>query len=583
MLRSSRRVRSAGFTLAALAFLSALAMNAGAQPNPIIFDGNLIWNNGPGGTTQWLGGISPAGVCNPGFDDSTKFIATVQYPNNSVADPLLSGAISNTTNPNWRPAAGSPAFCGNAGHGKVVQTPADGFFTRVPWVGAMGPTEQDWTAGWTYYSLDGAGRTDLQPLRPLVILVNQNLYSNRAFSADSNYLVRGQLRVKSQATLTIPAGVVIFEETSTAGTIIIERGAKIQAVGTVTSPIIITSDQAPGSQAPGGGGGIFIHGRARVNAANSCAGDSAASEGGAVGFYGGNDDTDNSGTLRYVRVEFAGVLVTANNEANSITLNGVGSGTTLDHLQAHRGLDDLFEFFGGTAQAKYLVGTYGDDDGFDWQMGYRGKAQFVAIRQLAIQTGAERGIEADNNEFSNDTEICSGRSNPTLSNFTLIGDRRSGAGFAGVKSGIVLRRGTGGTILNSIITEWKTSALDIQTAATFTNHCTDRAFAVAPGIFCSAGTTGVPELEGRVFVAQGFPNPFRKNVAIRFALARAGDVAVDIYSASGRHVRRLASGPFAAGEHTINWNTERSLPSGVYFYKVRAAGEESTGKLIRVE
>ena len=145
MLRSSRRVRSAGFTLAALAFLSALAMNAGAQPNPIIFDGNLVWNNGPGGTTQWLGGISPAGVCNPGFDDSTKFIATVQYLNNSIADPLLSGAINNITAPNWQPALGSPAYSGNPGHGKTVNTPKDDFFEKPCFVGAVGPRE-DWTA-----------------------------------------------------------------------------------------------------------------------------------------------------------------------------------------------------------------------------------------------------------------------------------------------------------------------------------------------------------------------------------------------------------------------------------------------------
>uniref|UniRef100_A0A832IAU1 T9SS type A sorting domain-containing protein n=1 Tax=Eiseniibacteriota bacterium TaxID=2212470 RepID=A0A832IAU1_UNCEI len=572
---------SAGYRSARAAALLGVALllsapAAHAQLNPIIFDGNLLWNNGTGGTSHYAGTASAGSPCLPGLDSTTTQIATLQFTNNLSLDPLLSGAL-NALTPNWRPDLGSPAFCGNGG--RVVNVPNNGFFQQVSWIGALGPSEPDWTQGWTYYGLDGGGRTF--PVRPLVILDNQNLYSNRTLSADSNYLVRGQLRVKAQARLTIPAGTYLFEEAATVGAIVIERGAFIDAQGTPTNPIVITSDAAPGEQTPGGGGGLYVNGYAKINQVNSCAGDSAVTEG-LLTSYGGNDDADSSGVLRYVRVEFAGVVVSPNNEANSFTFNGVGSRTVAEYLQAHRGLDDLFEWFGGTARARYLVGTYGDDDGLDWQMGYRGNVQFAIIRQLALQAGADAGIEADNNEFANDTEICSGRSNPTFANLTLIGDRTTGTGFSGVRRGAILRRGTGGQILNSIITEWKTTGLEINGSATFNNHCADRAAAVSPGVYCP-GAVSAPLARGSVFVAHSAPNPFRSDVAIRFALPQGGRAQVDIFSADGRLVRSLADGDFAPGEHVIRWTPDRATPAGVYFYLVRAAGERATGKIVRVD
>lgn len=574
------RLRSVRPGLMAAALAVATATVGRAQVNPIIFDGNIVWNNGATGTTNFVGAAAAGSPCLPGLDSTTTDIATVQFTHNSIVNPLLPDLATSFANPSWQPGPGSPAYAGNPGHGLTVEVPDDGFFEPVCWVGAVGPRD-DWTQGWTYYGLDGSGRSF--PVRPLVVIANQNLYSDRTFSADSNYLVQGQLRVKSQATLTIEPGTWIFEEKLTAGTVIVERGANLVAQGTAAAPIVITSDQAPGSQSPGGGGGLFVHGYAKVNAANSCIGDSAASEGGAVGYYGGNDDADDSGVLSYVRVEFAGVNVGPNNEANSFTFNGVGSGTQLDHLQAHRGLDDLFEFFGGTARAKYLVGTYGDDDVYDWQMGFRGRTQFVVGALLAIQAGAERGIEADNNEFSNDTEVCSGRSNPSLSNFTLLGDRRTGTGFAGAKTGAHLRRGTGGALLNSIIADWKLGGFEINGAATFANHCTDRPFVTAPGIQCSANTAGVGGDARSTFAAHGHPNPFRNDVAIRFALTERDRVRVDLYTVDGRLVATLADREFEAGQHALSWSPAGSVPAGVYFYDVRTNRGAAKGRLVRVD
>lgn len=563
--------------LAAGALATMLAGPLSAQPNPIIFDGNILWNNGPTGIENFLGAAGAGSPCIPGLDSTAANVAMIQFVHNSIVDPLLGGAINGIDPPAWQPALGSPAYAGNPGHSGVVAVP--GAFDAVCYVGAVGPSD-DWTTGWTFYNLNGGGR--VVPVRPLVVLDNHNFLVDRTFSPDSNYLVRGKVRVRSQAKLTILPDTYLFEENSTGGTLIVERGGKIDAQGTETHPIVITSDQPFGAQTPGGGGGLYINGYAKINAANSCIGDSAVTEG-VNAAYGGNDDADSSGVLRYVRVEFAGIIQSPNNEANSFTFNGVGSRTKVEFIQAHRGLDDLFEWFGGTVNCKHLVGTYGDDDGLDWQMGYRGTVQFAAIRQLAIQAGAERAIEADNNEFSNDTEICSGRSNPVFSHLTLIGDRRIGGTFPGVRTGVHLRRGTGGQVLNSIITEWKTAGFEINGNATFNNHCNDRAFVTNPALACASGTVSVPQAEGRLFVAQGMPNPFRREVAFQFSLPRAGHVHVQVFSADGRLVATLADGEFEAGPHHVRWNVGDDVAAGVYFYRVVSEGGTGAGKIVRID
>lgn len=598
------RVRAIGnglrhlITATLMVCLTFVASAASAQ---ILVDGNIFFNNGASGTLggQFTGASTAVGApaCPTAPQYTAPILGSVTYVENTYTDPLLSGALYQAgVIPNFRPGLGSPAYAGNTPHGKTLTVPADGFFTQTCFAGALDSSPaNDWTLGWTYYDSSGAGRQDLHydgicggvPVmpdpRPCLILDNHNYYVDRTLSADTNYVVRGQLRVKEQATLTIPAGTVLFEERSTIGTIVIERGGKIVANGTKDEPIIITSDQPPGSMTTGSIGGIVIHGRATTNAVNSCIGDSAASEGGLVGHYGGSDDNDNSGSLRYVRIEYAGREISPNNELNSFTFNAVGRATTIEYLQAHRGLDDLFEFFGGTAQSKYLLGTDGNDDGFDWQMGYHGKAQFVIIRLLANTPPAnlpDKAIEADNKELDENNVTCSGRANATLANVTFVGDRRTGPAFTGVTAGINLRRGTGGSIINSIIYNFKTAGVRIDDQSTWQAHCL--AVPTSPGVFCNGGTASVPLQEGRLFVG-GYPNPFRSEVALRFALPAEGRVTVDIFDADGRLVRRLADRTFTVGEHSVSWQVGRTVPNGVYFYQVRAAGAESSGKLVRVD
>ena len=148
------------------------------------------------------------------------------------------------------------------------------------------------------------------------------------------------------------------------------------------------------------GGGVVLHGRAIANCADCIGGESCASEGGTAGFFCGSDDCDDSGIIRYARVEYAGIGISIDNELNAWTFNGVGCATVLEYLQAHMGFDDNFEWFGGKVYGNHWLSTGGGDDGFDWQMGFRGGLQF-GIDQHWFDDG-DKAIEADNNEFDVD-------------------------------------------------------------------------------------------------------------------------------------------------------------------------------------
>jgi hypothetical protein len=566
-----------------LVALGLLALCAGSASAQMVFDGNLLFLNNNTGTlaSQFTGAAGAGAPACGGLTAAT--LGTVTYTHNSYADPLLSGAIYPSHN--FQPALGSPAF------GSAMTVPA-GFFEQVCYKGAIGPNPgDDWTQGWTYFDSTGASRSDLHlgsmpDPRPLATYSNINIAGNQYFGPDSNYLVRGQLRIKNGGVLTIAPGVVIFEEFTTLGTIIAERGGQIFAIGNSCEPIIITSDDTPGFMTRGHCGGIVLLGRAKINLANSCAGDSAASEGGAIGYYGGNDDNDGSGVLRYVRVEYAGKEITPNNELNSFTWCGCGRNTHGDYLEAFRGADDGFEWFGGTMDQKHLIAIDGTDDGYDWQMGTRNRAQFVVVRvspnfaPSGTQNG-DKGIEADNNEFGFDEVQCSGRSFSQVVNATFVGDRRFGAAFPGPSQGVNFRRGTEGTFLNSIVYNFKSGALKVDDDATWQAHCL--APPATPAVYCP-GTLGVePFSSGRVFVAQSRPNPFRNEVTFNFTLPQSGPVSIEIYSADGRHVDTLTKGEMAAGEHSVAWTLGKNTPSGMYFYRVIAGNNQATGKLTRVD
>ncbi|MDZ7376052.1 MAG: T9SS type A sorting domain-containing protein [candidate division KSB1 bacterium] len=310
------------------------------------------------------------------------------------------------------------------------------------------------------------------------VILQGDITTDRTLNADSTYLLRGFVRVKAGATLTIPAGTIIYGEFNTQGSLIVQPGGKIMAKGTAYRPIIFTSQYAkPGSgQLPqrGDWGGIIILGKAPINVP----GGTAAIEG-PGDTYGGNDPDDNSGVLSYVRIDYAGIAFSPNNEINSLTLGGVGRGTQIDHIQVSYANDDSYEWFGGTVNCKYLIAYRGLDDDFDTDFGYQGKLQFLlGIRDPEVaDVSGSNGFESDN-DGSGSTNTP--RTSPTWWNVTLIGPKATASTVvnSNYKRGMHLRRSSQNKIHNALVMGWPTGILidgattvaDAQAGATYVKN-----------------------------------------------------------------------------------------------------------------
>jgi hypothetical protein len=223
------------------------------------------------------------------------------------------------------------------------------------------------------------------------IILTGNL-KTQTLSKDFRYLIKGQAFVRDGSVLTLEPGTVVFGDKASKGTLVVDLGGKIIAEGTAAEPIVFTSSQKSESRDRGDWGGIVILGKARVNQPK------AVIEGISPAIiYGGADDNDNSGILKYVRVEYAGIELTPNNETNSITMGGVGKGTTMEYCQVSYGGDDGFEWFGGTVNGKYFISLGMWDDCYDIDYGWSGHLQFalsVRYPSFADQSGSNI-IETD--------------------------------------------------------------------------------------------------------------------------------------------------------------------------------------------
>jgi hypothetical protein len=288
-----------------------------------------------------------------------------------------------------------------------------------------------------------------------VRVIHGRFTSDLRLTSDTYWVLRGAVFVGEPARIVIDPGTRVVGETATQGTLIIERGAQIIADGTAAAPIVFTSDQPVGQRGRGDWGGLIINGRAPVN----LTGGVGIGEGD-TGIYGGSDPDDSSGILRYVRVEFAGIEFSPDNELNGIAFQGVGRGTVVDHIQVAFNKDDGIEMFGGTVDVKHVVLTGIGDDSMDWTFGWQGRAQFVIVQQRGDD--ADRGIEADNNANNNDLLP---RSKPTIYNLTLIGDPDHDEGSESTV-GMTLREGTAGIIRNFIVTGFKSSGIALSTSST---------------------------------------------------------------------------------------------------------------------
>ncbi len=276
-----------------------------------------------------------------------------------------------------------------------------------------------------------------------VVQKSGDINGSETWTRNNAYRLAAPVNVFDPAVLTIQAGTVILGSSVGEGTLVIRRGARINAIGSADLPIIFTSELPVGQRSSGDWGGLVINGFAPTNQENPQGEGNSGPYGAADGQPGGGNPADNSGTISYVRVEFAGILFSDQNELNGIALQGVGTGTTIDHVQVHRNDDDGLEFFGGTANAKFVLLTDNSDDSLDWTFGWTGRIQNLVV--IHRRGDEDHCIEADNFESDNDAEP---RSNPKIANATFIG-KRNVAG-ADVEACLLFRRGTGVNMTHAI-------------------------------------------------------------------------------------------------------------------------------------
>lgn len=285
------------------------------------------------------------------------------------------------------------------------------------------------------------------------------------------YTLKGYVYVNGRATLRFAPGSVIVSDSVVKGALIIEQNSRLFCEGTSTEPIVFTSGKSPATRKPGDWGGIVILGNAPTNRTTA-----PIIEGGINSVYGGSVAGDNSGILRYVRIEFAGIAADPNSEINGLTLGGVGSGTKLEYIQVSYGNDDAYEFFGGRVDAKYLIALATADDDFDFDFGFQGRLQFgVSLRDpLFVDPGdAGNGIECDNDATGS---LIAPYTRPVLSNFTFCGPNDAPGTLTNHNYNMRWRRSTEFEVHNSILMGYMDAGFSIENDATVSRYKNDTSF-----------------------------------------------------------------------------------------------------------
>ncbi|MCW8832946.1 MAG: hypothetical protein OQK09_09605 [Colwellia sp.] len=389
-------------------------------------------------------------------------------PSNSISTSLL-------INESGVPDANSPLIA--AGAGQDVASTQDAFFDTVDYIGAFDGSN-DWRQGWAFgfgggivtaqAEVEGCptGTTSITPADGTTTTceISGKITSDLTLTSNNLYALNGPVFVgedkANSATLSIEAGTTIFGR-SGGDYLVVSRDSKIEALGSNTAPITFTSSEDITGEETGHGqwGGIVILGNAQSNKCPSDGSDCALQvegvEEGAV--FGGTNDEDNSGTLRYVVVKHAGYEIAPDNELNGVTFGGVGSGTKVEYLQVHENADDGVEFFGGTVNLKYVVLTANQDDSVDWDNGYRGNMQYVLVKHDANDGAANRAIEADNDGSTPNKQP---QSNPTIANMTIIGNAFDTADKD--SEGVYLREGTKAQLHNFVVTNAAGECFEIE-------------------------------------------------------------------------------------------------------------------------
>ena len=364
---------------------------------------------------------------------------------------------------------------------ETVGTPATNAFT-----------DETVTGGTTYNYrvaavVDGTQGTFSTPIEvvvgagPKVAIVDEDITADRTFFADSTYVLTGFIHVANGATLFIQPGTTIQGDFEVVGSsLFVLRGSRIEAAGTAEAPIVFTSERAAGQRLAGDWGGLIIVGDGIINRTGPIILEGTGTNTNnnyPVDYAGGDNNADDSGTLRYVRVEFGGYGPLQDAELNGLTMAAVGSGTTIEYVQVLRGLDDSFEWFGGAVDAKYLVSYESGDDHFDMSEGYAGRIQYAIAFQSEVPTQRPGAGNASGDPQSVENDGCNGAgcllghastpfTQPLLANFTLVGPAAGvfTAGSGGY--GMVLRRGTAGYYVNGLVARFEKAAYSLRDTET---------------------------------------------------------------------------------------------------------------------
>ena len=421
------------------------------------FANNLFWNFAGAGASGDVWGTSPyvPASLNPMLDPKLRGIGRNQ---DGLLDP--------------RPSADSPVF------NDVRATPVDGFFTPTSYKGAFDAND-NWLQGWTALASNGV----LVPRDNVVEVPAGYLYGTHNWVSTNVYLLKGFVYVMSNAVVNIEAGTVIKGVPGTGtgssaandfGCLVVCRGGKLNAHGTRNSPIIMTAevdDVADATDLPfpsrGLWGGLVLFGNARINNPSWTTNnvpydiyeglpDTAVTNAvtGQVDYlhrFGGTDDNDSSGVIRYVSIRHGGKKLTTDKEINGASLCGVGRGSTFEFVEAYATADDGFEFFGGSVDTKYLVSAFNDDDGFDTDEGYNGRNQFwfgIQAADVRDSGGEQNGQPQPNDVLVEGAEPIA---NYTIHNATFIGAGTTGSGNAAHN----IRRACAARWYNSVFTEFQ--------------------------------------------------------------------------------------------------------------------------------
>jgi hypothetical protein len=295
---------------------------------------------------------------------------------------------------------------------------------------------------------------------PSTTTLTGNINTTTTLTSDKVWTLKGYVYVTDGAKLIIQPGTTIVSDVAEKGALCIERGSQIIAEGTQSKPIVFTSGRPEGQRTPGDWGGIVILGRAKTNRSSE-----PTIEGGIGRPYGGTNDSDNSGVLRFVRIEYAGIAAMPNSEINALTLGGVGNGTILENIQTIYANDDAFEFFGGTVNGKNLYAFATADDDFDFDFGYTGTiTNGVAKRdpQFVDSGDAGNGVECDNDGTGSAAQPYT---HPKLFNMILVGPNVSTA-LANHNLGLRFRRSTQFIMKNSVVWGWMKGGLSLESNET---------------------------------------------------------------------------------------------------------------------